>query len=221
MGLNKNTIDLTKGNHQSKLTVSRYDSDQSGDVNGMMVSGIRSIPESALDGSGNAYSLRYSPSKNDWGYLLYNDNFPNKGDNDYNDYNDLVVAYKYINIHNEDNKIVAQELFFYPIDKFSAATLSFGVRMIKDLPIETVTYEHNAEVSKSFILMKDEGAFTSMGLDYHPVYTINDIQGYYKTNAPPMLTLSANTAATLTSKITTKTSIAYPSNLKSPLTLTI
>lgn len=72
-----------------------------------------------------AFNL-WTPGENQWGTLAFEDLWPNKGDYDFND---MVVNYKFHQITNADNKVVAIEAYFKNVHNGAGLINSFGFEL--------------------------------------------------------------------------------------------
>jgi LruC domain-containing protein len=68
----------------------------------------------------------YYPSKNTWGTLAFEDNWPAKGDYDMND---VVVKYQYSYVHNASNKVVDMSGNYVLENAMASYTNGFGVQL--------------------------------------------------------------------------------------------
>lgn len=74
-------------------------------------------------------SVSYYPSRSTWGTIAFEDNWPRKGDYDFND---LVLSYHVVQYRNPGGRIVAMEFFLRP----EAAGASFANGFGFSLPID-------------------------------------------------------------------------------------
>jgi LruC domain-containing protein len=108
-------------------------------VTGISTTGVSTMgPANDTDGDGvydindefpndptKAYTSYY-PSKNTWGTLAFEDNWPAKGDYDMND---VVVKYRYSYVHNGSNNVVDMSCDYVLDAAMAAYSNGFGVQL--------------------------------------------------------------------------------------------
>ena len=130
-----NQLPNNSGNNDYNDCVAYITSTPISSINSTGVPPIDSNVDTDGDGVPDAYDafptdptrayINYYPSSNTYGYVAYEDNFPQKGDYDMND---LVVQYQYEIISNAQNNIVEFYANYSPVAAGAVYKNGFGVQ---------------------------------------------------------------------------------------------